>query len=319
MSAPTYTFAKGTDGENFEPKTYSDLGDMVGKIALQIIREAKGFNPLSVFKKKLPENGDTIEQAIVEMASAEAYDKTGANALSRKDPSIVVRYFNDWTRRKFRGTTQLSEMAKVLKTGKGAGELVSKVINSLNEGDIDEDFTQMKNLLAWGRQDGDGKVFTKIETIPVKNGKIDYQEVLVQMKDAVKGMQYSNDDYNTASLKRRTNLNDIYILMPYKLKNRMSVEELAGVFNLKETEIEGKMIELDTGLEEISGLNSYVIYIVDQNAIMNYNRLREMLDQKNADGGFWNYFLHSEDMYGLSPLFDCGYLVVNTEVAQAQE
>ena len=36
-------------------------------------------------------------------------------------------------------------------------------------------------------------------------------------------------------------------------------------------------------------------------------------DQKNADGLFWNYFLHTERMYGLSPLFDGCYILVKAE------
>lgn len=319
MASPTYVFTPGATGEDFVPNTMENLGDMVCKVSLQIIRGVEAFNPLAKFKKKAPTNGDTIEQVIVKLASAKAYDATGANALSRKTPDIVVKYFNTWTRRKFDTTIDKNEMTKVLQTGKGVGEISGKVIDSLVEGDKDEDFTQMKNLLAWGRQDGDGQVFKKFGTITTKNEKIDYQELLVEMKDVVSGMQFCNANYNTALLKRKTKKDDIYILMPYKLKNKLSVEELAGVFNLEKTEIEGRIIEIDTDEEEISGLNSYVVYILDQNALAIYNRLYDMDNQKNADGYFWNYFLHSEDMYGISNLFDCGYLVVNTETAQAQE
>ena len=316
MSSPSYTFTKGADGSNYTPNTEQELGNMICKIAMQIIRNAEGYNPLEKFKKRPPENGDTIEQAIVEMASAEAYDKDGAAALTRKDPSIAVRYFKEWTRRKFQTTVDENKMSKVLLNGKGVGEIASKVVNSCGQGNIDEDFAQMKAVLKWGRQDQTGKVLKLFDTIPATlDGKIDYKNFLIAVKDTVKGMKFSNAKFNTAQLKRKTREEDIYIFMPYELLDRVDVDELAGVFNLDKAELKNRIIEIDTEEEEISNLDSYVVYIVDQNCLMFYNRLYKMLTQLNADGDFWNYFLHSEDMYGISPLFDCGYIIVNTEKA----
>ena len=98
--------------------------------------------------------------------------------------------------------------------------------------------------------------------------------------------------------------------MPYQLKNKLDVEELAGVFNLDKAEIKNRIIETDTGIES----GSYYIYVVDKHAVLDFTRLYEMMDEKNADGLFWNYYLHTERLYALSPLFDACYVKV---VAQA--
>lgn len=313
MSSPSYTFTGGDTPANYTPNKITEVGSMIGKVAEQIIREFSAANPLSVFEKMPVKNGDTIEQVFVKMASAEAYDSTGANALSRVTPEYAVKYFSDWTRSKFRHTVDVSEMRKVLTTGKGVSELSSKVVSVLGESDKHEKFTQMKNLLAWGRQDGSGKVLKLISTVNYGATGIDYKGVLKALKNAVSGMKFVNSDFNTASLVRRTKPEDIYILMPYALKNEIDVEELAGVFNLDKAEIKARIIELDTTTTEISGKDTYSIYIVDKNAILDYTRLYEMADQKNADGLFWTYFLHTERMYGISPLFDCGYINVVAE------
>lgn len=313
MASPTYEYDAGVIPANYEPNSIEDLGGMIGKIAFQVIRGVGSYNPLKLFEKKLPENGDTIEQAIVEMASARAYDKTGASALSRKTPSLKVKYFKKWNRATYDTTVDIPEIRKVLQTGKGAAEIATKLVNSLGEGENDETFTQLKNLLAWGRQDGIGKVLKKFATINYTQTGIDYKNFLITLKDTIKGMQFVNSDFNTASLKRKTEKEDIVILMPYQLKNRVDVDELAGVFNLEKAEIEKRIIELDTGTEEISSKDTYVVYVLDRNAVLNYVRLYEMADQKNADGLFWNYFLHTEKMYALSALFDCGYIEVKAE------
>lgn len=315
MSSPTYTFTPGATGANFVPNSIQELGDMVCKLSLQFIRGVESFNPLAKFKKKAPTNGDTIEQAIVKMASAEAFDPTGASALIKKDPEIAVKYFNTWNKRKFHTSISKITMTKVLEKDAPLSDITGPVISSLTEGDKDEDFTQEKALLKWGRQDQNGKVLKLYDTIPTTaDGKIDYKNVLISLKDTVEGMKFCNASFNTSSLKRKTNESDIYIFMPYQLKNRIDVDELAGVFNLEKTELKERIITIDTGKEEISNIDTYVIYVLDRNALAIYNRYYDMDNQKNADGAFWNYFLHSEDMYGLSSLFDCGYILVQTEV-----
>jgi len=313
MSSPSYTFTGGVSPANYTPNKISDLGNMIGKIAEQIIREVSADDRLALFDKMPVANGDTIEQAIVKLASAESYDSSGAGALTRMTPSISVKMFSDWTRYKFGTTVDVSLMRKVLQTGKGTAELSSKVVGVLGESDKYEKYTQLKNLLQWGRQDKAGKVLVNAGTVAYGTSAIDYKKVLETLKNVVSGMQFVNNSFNTGSVARKTNASDIVILMPYKLKNMIDVDELSGVFNLDKAELKNRIIEIDTDTEEISNKDTYFIYIVDKNAILSYTRLYEMATQLNADGLFWNYFLHAERLYGISPLFDGCYIGVTAE------
>ena len=313
MASPSYTFTGGAAPANFTPNSISELSGMLGKVAEQIIREVVAEDKLSVFDKMPVDNGDTIEQAIVKLASARAYDSTGANALSRTTPGLAVLYFNDWTRAVFDTTVDMSLIRKVLLQGKGASEISTKLVSVLGESDKYEKYTQMKNLFKWGRQDQSGKVLKLADTVAYGTTSIDYKGVLKSLKNVVAGMQYVNTSFNTGSVNRKTDSRDIFILMPYKLKNEIDVEELAGVFNLDKAEIKNRIIEIDTEAETIGGKSTYAIYVVDRNAVLSYTRLYQMADQKNADGLFWNYFLHTERLYGLSPLFDGCYILVKAE------
>lgn len=305
---------KGTDGAHYVPTTITELSGMIGKIAEQVIREVTAENHLSMFEKRPITNGDTVEQAVTTLATSQAYDKDGTYTLARQDPTLAVRYFNSWTRATFKTTVDTSLIRKVLETGKGVEEISSKIVAELNEGDTQEKYEAIKSLLKWGRQDQTGKALVKLDNIAYNNG-IDYQALLVQLKDTVKGMQFVNTTYNGASLKRRTRKDDIVIVMPYKLKNRVDVEELAGVFNLDKAEIKDHIVEVDVDVEEISGQDCYPVYVVDKNAILVYTRLYEMVDQKNAEGYFWNYFLQVERMFAISQLFDGCYFFVEAEAS----
>ena len=309
----TTNYDGGVAPGSFTPNSVSDLGSMLCKVAEQVIREVSADDKLSVFDKMPVDNGDTIEQAVVKLATPRSYDSTGANALSRKTPDIAVKMFNTWNRYVYDTTVDISQIRKVLQTGKGASELSSKIVASLSEGDKFDKYTFVKNLLEWGRADQAGNVLKNTGTVALKSSVMDIKGALVKFKNIISGMQYVNSDFNTASLKRRTRKEDIYMLIPYKLKNRIDVDELAGVFNLEKDRIDAHIIELDIETVEIEGAYYYPVYFVDKFAILDYTRLYEMADQKNADGLFWNYFLHTERLYGISPLFDACYCWVATE------
>lgn len=308
MAVITKTKSTGVDYSDYTPNTYSDF-EMIGKIAQQVIRNVSAKNPLAVFDKMPINNGDTIEQVVVGLVSEKVYDADGESALARLvNDNLAVRYFSDWTRTKFDYTIDIAKARKVMQEGKSVNDLTEKMVASLAESDIYSKFTSIKQLLAWGATPDATTSATPLKDLGIvygKSGDLDYKSILKKLKNIVKGMQFVNSDYNTASLVRSTEKNDIYIAMPYTLKNAIDVDELAGVFNLDKAEIKDKIIELDT--------NDNTIYVVDQNAILVYTRLYEMADQKNADGLFWNYFLHVERLYAISPLFDGCFFKVSTE------
>lgn len=330
-------FTNGTDGEHYVPTTISGMGDAICKIAEQVIRSFTAKNPLNVFEKMPVNNGTTIEQMFVEMVEGEAYDRDGANALTRKNPSLVVRYFDDWTAEKFHTSVDTSEIRKVLQGDKSASDLAAKIVSVLAQSDIYTKYTVLKSLLKNGRQVADGGQNTggvasgvgatliRAKTIDYDktNSTINYDELLVSLRDIVDDMQFVNDKYNSAQIKKLTDKENLVIVMPFYLKNRISVEKLAGVFNLSEAEIKDRMVLVDvedekTTVAEDGDYYFNYVYILDRQAILDYTRLYEMLSQLNADGRFWNYFLHTERMYGISPLFDACYIKVGTGYTAAE-
>ena len=62
-------YEKGVLPENYIPNTYESLGNMIGKIAEQKITTVDATNKLAIFSKKLPMNGDTIEQVVIKLSN----------------------------------------------------------------------------------------------------------------------------------------------------------------------------------------------------------------------------------------------------------
>lgn len=297
-------FRPPVDGLTYEPNSYAELGDAIGKIAYQIIRQVEAKDPLAVFDKIPVNKGDTIEQAVIKLVEAQGYDRTGADALTRATQSkMLVRYFNNWERRVYKTTVDRSELRKILVEGTDTESVATNLVSVLAQSRIDEKFQNVKALFKWGATAGslgEGTTILKsLGTVPAVNGATDYKGILKKIKNTVKGMKFMNADFNTAGLRRRTNEEDIYIIAPYTLITDTAVDELSGVFNLDKAEIRNRIIEIDS--------TDNIVYVVDQNAILDFTRLYEMVNQLNASGLFYNYFLHVEDLFAISPLFDGCY------------
>lgn len=298
--AVSKNYPQGIGSGSYTPSVSTEF-DMIGKLALEIIREVDTKNPLSVLENYSVDNGDTIEQAVVKLVASRAYDATGANALTPdRTAKFAVRYFKDWSREVYQTTVDKAEMRKYLMQTHNASDVASKIVSVLSASDLDDKFQYTKGLLraaVSGAYILDATYGSPIDV--TQSGG--YKTLLKAIKDHVKGMQFVSTTYNGASIKQRSRAEDIYIIMPYDIKNALDVDELAGVFNLDKAEIKDKIIETDD-------ITNKYIFILDKNAIVIATRLLELENQKNADSLTWNYFLHVERMYAFSQLFNSCYI-----------
>lgn len=304
--AVTANYGQGITPENL---TY-DMNEayaMVEKIARQVIRNVVTEDHLAVFDKLPIDKGTTIEEAIINLVEAQASaDGTTVCAPISTEGLISVRYYKNWTRGQFKTRVSLDELRKVMLSDGNVEAIAERIAGTLVESDKQDKYEKVKGLFKYGVGSTNPIVAATFVDIN-KGAPIDcstdggYKKLLKTLKNTVSGMKFVNTDFNTAGIKRKTLASDIYIVMPYKIKNALDVDELAGVFNLSKTELEARIIEIDEGNN---------IYIVDQNAILDYTRLYELTSYWNAEGLFTNYWLTTERLYALSPLFDGCYISV---------
>lgn len=304
--AVTATYGQGITPENL---TYdvNEAYAMVEKIARQVIRNIVTEDHLAVFDKLPIDKGTTIEEAIIKLVEAQASaDGSTVCAPISTEGLIAVRYYKDWTKAQFKTMVSLDELRKIMLSDGNVSAAAERVAGTLVESDKQDKYEKVKGLFKYGV----GSTYPVVAAtfVDINKGKpIDcstdggYKKLLKTLKNTVSGMKFVNTDFNTAGIKRKTLADDIYIVMPYKIKNALDVDELAGVFNLSKTELEARIIEIDEGDN---------IYVVDQNAILDYTRLYELTSFWNAEGLFTNYWLTVERLYALSPLFDGCYISV---------
>lgn len=272
----------------------SEYYGLITKIARQIIEGARATDRLAVFNKTPIDNGTTIEEAVVEMASSTAYNPDGTNEFAPTDPSLKVKYYKKWTDKQFATTVRDNQIRKVLTAGGDVRKLSEPIVSSLTNGDEYEKYLAVKGLFEYGATEG---VFVNLGSV----SKTNYKDILTTIKNTVSGMKFPNSNFNTAGIVRETLPENIRIIMPYQIKNAIDVNELAGVFNLSLAEINERIIEVDSGDK---------IFIVDERAILVYTRLYQMSTLYNPKGLFMNYWLTTDRLYAVSGLFDGCYMTL---------
>ena len=281
-------YSGGFNAENYNVDV-NEIYPLIEKVARQVLADVEVSDRLALFNKTPIDNGMTIEEFVVKLAESTAYNPDDTNPYKITNPDIAVRYYKDWTHKKFPVTVYDNEIRKILLADGNTARVSASIVASLTKGDIYEKYLNTRGLLKYAF---DNDLINKHEGIV----KTNYKEILVAMKDAVSGMSFANADYNKGGIIRETPKNRIYILMPYKIKNRIDVEELAGVFNLDKAEIKNRIIEIDEGDN---------IYIVDEYAVLVYTRLYQMGSMPyNVENLSKNFVLHTDRLYAISPLFD---------------
>lgn len=300
------TLPTNTHGVPVDSMDVNEIYGAIEKIGKQVIRSAINdeSNPLNLFEKGNIDNGVAVEQLIVKLVEGQAWDKNGTTTLDKRAVEYAVRYFQELTDTQFSTTVQKSEIKKILTSASSVEDVAGRMVGILAASENYDKYEKLKALLAeeasadvvgtenakLDAADGDGKAILKMADVNTP------ESALAVIKDLVKGFKFVSNKYNRAGIKRGTYADNIVIVMPYTVRNKIDIEVLAGVFNLSKAEMEARIVETDAEDGEV--------YILDKDLVVCYTKDYDMTTQLNGQGRFMNYFLTVERLYGCSPLFN---------------
>lgn len=275
--------------------TINDIYGLVEKVAKQSFFGVESDNPLSHFYKGDVDKGTTIEQWMIQLCESYAFDKNAVDVFKGADPDYVVRYFKDWTERQYEATVRDDEIRKILKGESSVEDVSAKIIANLTESDENENFENLKGVLAY--------IKTQIDASDsATNAGVaqDGAEFLKLIKNAVDKMKFMNSTFSVAGAKYRCPLDRIRIVMPYGVKNAVDVDTLASLFHVEKAEILEKIDVIDT--------EDGIVYIVDESAVLWYRRLSEIEPTRNAKARKTIYYKTVDDLFAYSPIFKATYI-----------
>lgn len=285
-------------GSTTIPADASQVYGMAYKFARQIIENVTSVNPLDdVFNKGKVEYGKNIEEAVLELLDKGAYDENAVDLFKAADPSFAVRYYKDWSSGQFSTTVRLNEVRKILARGLGerntAETVAEKIVNNLTESDSFDRYKNEKGVLS--------ALKTAITTAKTDSGTAStLNELIRKIRDCVDEFQFINSKYVLAGIENRASLDDIYIIMPFKIKNSINIDAMAYMFNMERADLLAKI--------RVTDMDDGIVYIVDRRALFQYNRLLELTEQWNGKALLTNYWYTVDDLYGYSPLFKATFI-----------
>ena len=305
-------YGYGVNSDNYEAAINATY-KMAEKIARQVIRNVTTQDRLALFNKEPINNGTTVEEVVVGLLEEQGYSGNVTAFANKATVNLYVKYYSDWTKCKFATTVDEKELRKVMLAENPAETLANKITSALVESDKQDKYERLLGLFDYASKvpvssdpdyvsgNTDPRAMVKIGTAIDLSTAGGYKKLLTAIKNTISGMKFVNTTFNKAGIKRATFADDIVMLMPYKVKNALDVNELAAIFNLEKDKLDARIVDVDTDGK---------VYIVDRNAILMLTRLYRMTSWFNPDELYMNFWLHVDRMYAISLLWDCCFIEV---------
>lgn len=296
------------------PATPNAFLAAVETIAQQNIRSVISTNKIEdAFYEYEVKDGKVIEEAIIAMATRQAFVPTAVGVqpdLSPLDPTLYVRYFNNFEENQFKVTKRPDEIRAVIARGMSEEKLAAEIVATLTAGEGDYDYSQMRAIIEDNVTpvgiDASSALFGG--GVPQNAKGIMY--ALRVMFNAVKATNTIGLGVGL-STKQGVPVEDIRIAISEDVLALIDMVELASLFNLSKEEIYGKIVMLphDTSY---SG-NRVLVY--DRKALGRATRTFEYGQDNLQLARYTNFGLTTSRAYFYNALFKCLSLDVSTAVA----
>lgn len=287
-------------------KSNTIMNGLLEPIALQVLHDVQSENPLfEVFEREAVDTAKEIEEIIIGDANVEEYDADGKTALSPRDTWNIARYYNDYDHKVYTTTKYRNEIRSVVVNSENEARFVASLVNGLARKRDDWTYDKQKSILK-----DITTTFPKLKAATIAPGDSAAmgEALTIAIRDTIDNLRFKNynfvanniDNETATKFKQRAYLEQIRIIVPYKVFNRLNIGWLASVYNLDKTDLLSKIVTIDT--------DDGIVYVIDKRSVFRYPQADEILEQENAEGNFTTYFLHVNAMMGFSPLFKFAFI-----------
>lgn len=294
------------------PVKANDFLDAVETIAQQNIRSVESTNLIEdAFYEYEVNDGKVIEEAIIEMAEAQAFVPTAEGAqpdLSPLDPKLHIKYFNEWEEKQFKTTLRKDEIRAIIARGESAEAVASRIMGTLTSGEGDYDYTQMRAVI----EDASVGVNAVTDVLGNKKPK-NMKGVMYAIRKMFNAIKATNDK-GGVPCKQGVPVDDIRIAISEDVLALIDMVELANLFNLSKEEILGKVVKLPYDAN-YAGTR---VLVYDRKALGRGTRLFEYGQDILGLARYSNHGLTTSRAYFYNNLFKALALDVSDAVTTAE-
>lgn len=283
------------------------LNALVNRIARVLITSKMYSNPLKKFKKGTMEYGETIEEVFVNIANAQQFDPEVAEkeVFKREIPDVNAVFHRRNYENFFKVTISEQQLRAAFLSQQGISDLIARIVDSLYSGSEFDEFLIMKQLIADAATAG--------RMYPVKvpaPSAASAKEIVTKIKGISNKLEFMSSNYNPYGVLTVSKKNEQILIIDAEFDAMIDVEVLASAFNMSKAEFMGQRVLIDN----FANLTGVVAALVDETFFMVFDNLIEFTEQYNAQGLYWNYFLHVWKTFSTSP-FATAILFLTTDIA----
>lgn len=301
---------------NYESVLNDFISTLANKAIFGSIVKNNLNNRLAPLKKKTVPLAFDVEEWQVNRAKGKEFNRSGTNLLSHDSPPDAVVTYHRTNRKQTYSVDLEYELLKFGFTGWSNLETVyNYLVGSLANGDSDDEFILMKNLMGQAVVNGDVTSLS-VDYIIGADGKISKDAIEALVADAKivsSGMTFANSIYNKyAALKpgetarrNRTDWEDLVIILRNDIAQTQNVNYWASVFNLDPAAYQAQVIITDD-----FGVGANVgAFICDRQFFQVYDKMRRTNSFLNASNLCETIYHHVFQVMGYSVLCNAAAIV----------
>lgn len=300
-----------TGSANF-PAQANEFLTAVESIAQQNIRSVESTNIIEdAFYEYEVEDGKVIEEAIIEMAEAQAYVPTAEGSqpdLSPLDPKLHIKYFSEWEEKQFKTTLRRDEIRAIIARGESAEDVASRIMATLTSGEGDYDYTQMRAVI----EDASVGVDATSDVLGNKKPK-NMKGVMYAIRKMFNAIKATNTK-GGVPCKQGVPVEDIRIAISEDVLALIDMVELANLFNLSKEEILGKVVKLPYD----ANYDGTKVLVYDRKALGRGTRIFDYGQDILGLARYSNHGLTTSRAYFYNNLFKALKLDVSDAVTSAE-
>ena len=216
---------------------------------------AEGSNELDGFYKGEVENGKMLEQCFIEMATPYDFTQDDTQYMFKgNDAGLNFKYFVDWNYSQSNKELFTYKIREMLSNGKTEDEIITGVVASIRNGDNQKIYEDLKGLLVHAK--------ASMNVWAGNSTPATMEDICLAIRDIISHFEFANNDY--CAKKHRTFKDNIRIVIPATIVNRIDVTYLANLLHVERAEMDALFYKVDT--------TDNVVYVVDKNAIGYYTK-----------------------------------------------
>lgn len=297
--------------ETFVPHANEFL-TAVETIAEQNIRSVVSTNRIEdAFYDYEVNDGKVVEEAIIAMAEAQAWEATPEGTqpdLSPLDPTLYIKYFNEYEEKQFKTTLRRDEIRAIIARGESAEAVASRILDTLTQGEGDYDYSQMRAVLEDATVGVDASTTILGNKHPTNMKGVMY--AVRKMFNAIK----ATNTVGGVPVKQGVLVDDIRVAMSEDLLALIDMTELANLFNLSKEELMGKLVKLPYD----SNYTGNRVCVYDRKALGRATRLFEYGQDILGLARYSNHGLTTSRAYFYNSLFKFLSLDVSAAVTASE-